>query len=170
MKDLRNFIKTTIREFLNENIENISFNEQLKNNFKKINISFIETYSDNLDFYMNNKKIGTLRFYIEENWLVIDNIELYNDYIGKGIGFSIYETLYKTSKDIGMKGFVSQLFSKEISQKRSKYATKVLDKLITKYGGEKLDVSQWLDDIYKSDEDIYDYYIDGRGKIEIRVV
>ena len=167
---MKQFIKTTIREFLVENFENISFNEQLKNNFKKINISFIETYSDNLDLYMNNKEIGTLRFYIDENWLVIDNIELYNDYIGKGIGFSIYETLYKTSKEVGLNGLFSQLFSTEISQKRSKLATKVLDKLITKYGGEKHDCSQWLSDDYENDDDVYDYLIDGRGKVEIKIV
>lgn len=167
-KEMRENIDKFKNFIFKENINN--FNKQLKDNLKEINISFVETYSDNLDLYSNDKKIGTLRFYIDENWLVIDNIELYSDYIGRGIGFSIYETLYKTSKEIGMKGFVSQLFSREISQKRSKYATKVLDKLITKYGGEKLDVSQWLDDRYKNDYDVYDYYIDGRGEVEIKIV
>ena len=69
-----------------------------------------------------------------------------------------------------MKGFVSQIFSKETAQKRSNLATKVLDKLINKYGGEKHDVSQWLEDKYKNDEDVYDYFIDGRGNIEIIIV
>jgi len=167
-KEMRKTIDTFKNFILKESMNN--FNEQLKDNFKKINISFVETYSDNLDLYMGSKKIGTLRFYIDENWLVIDNIELYNDYIGKGIGFSIYETLYKTSKEDGLNGFFSQLFSKEISQKRSKLATKVLDKLINKYGGEKHDCSQWLSDEYKNDDDVYDYLIDGRGKVEIKIV
>jgi hypothetical protein len=167
-KEMRKTIDTFKNFILKESMNN--FNEQLKDNFKKINISFVETYSDNLDLYMGSKKIGTLRFYIDENWLVIDNIELYNDYIGKGIGFSIYETLYKTSKEDGLNGFFSQLFSKEIGQKRSKSATKVLDKLINKYGGEKHDCSQWLSDEYKNDDDVYDYLIDGRGKVEIKIV
>lgn len=142
----------------------------LSKNFKKIGISYIETYSDNLNLYMNDEEIGTLRFYLESEWLVIDNIELKSNFIGKGIGFSIYESLYITSKELGMKGFISQLFSEEIGQKRSELATRVLDKLINKYGGVKHDCSQWVEDKYKNSKDVYDYFIDGRGKVEIEIV
>lgn len=136
---------------------------------KNIHITPLEI-NENLSLFINDKYIGTVRFYIDSEWVIIDNIEINENLRGTGIGFHIYESLYKTAKNMKLKGFSSSLYSAEISQKRSKFATKVLDKLIHKYGGEKLDVSNWINDEDKDDGDIFDYFIDGRNSIEIRKV
>ena len=153
-------IKTTFKEFLNENIENNlikSFSDYLL--MKDISL---KSDDDNILLYINDKYIGTIRYYIDSDWVVMDNIEINEELRGKGIGFYIYESLYKSAKDNKMNGLASLLFSKEIMQKRSKFATNVLNKLIHKYGGEMLDVSEWIT-LEDNDDDFYDYLIDGRG-------
>jgi hypothetical protein len=166
---MKQFIKTTIREFLNENMNNGLINTFLSYlSVKNINTknAFV---NENIYLYINKNYIGTIRFYIDSDWVVIDNIEINEDLRGKGIGFYIYESLYKASKDNNMRGLGSSLYSKEISQKRSRFATNVLNKLLNKYGGEMLDVSDYITN-ENIDEDVYDYLIDGSGHIIKRKV
>jgi hypothetical protein len=160
MKDVK--IKNW-KQFLNENTNfNLikSFSDYLLLKDIKIENGLID---ENMLLFIDNNYIGTIRFYIDCDWVVVDNIEIKEELMGKGIGFHIYESLYKASKDNNMNGLASSLYSKEIAQKRSKFATNVLNKLINKYGGEMLDVSQWITKKSDIDEDIYDYLIDGRG-------
>jgi len=160
---LKQFIKTKLKDFLNENNDNDNLIKLFSHYLSSKDISIRNGFVDeNISLLIDNKYIGTIRFYIDSDWVVVDNIEINEELRGKGLGFHIYESLYKSSKDNNMKGLGSSLYSKEISQKRSKFATNVLNKLISKYGGEMLDVSDYITDENK-DEDVYDYLIDGRG-------
>lgn len=151
-----------------ENINNnliSSFSDRLST----INIIIFGDIGDNMKLYMYGKYIGTIRFYIDSGWVIIDNIEILKDIRGKNIGFNIYESLYLSSKDNGFDGLSSSLYSLEVSQKRNKLVTKILDRLIFKYGGKKLDVSQWCD-LDDGDMDFYDYFINGSNRIDVFVV
>lgn len=124
---------------------------------------------NNINLIIDNNTIGTFRYDVIDNWVVMENIELNEDFIGSGIGFFIYESLYLSSKENGLNGLFSTLYSEEISQQRSEQATNVLNKLLSKYGGESHDVSQWLDDDHMG-EDVYDILIDGSKNVRVKKV
>jgi len=131
-------------------------------------------FEDNMYFYKNGKEAGTIRIYIErgENvggLVVLDNIFINKNMRRKGLAFAIHEKLYQSAKEHNLGGLFSPLYSRDISQKRSKITTRIMEKLIRKYGGEKMDVSEWMPEEDK-DGDIYDYLIDGRGSIETYAV
>jgi len=130
---------------------------------KNIKFKFSDD-TGNMNILLDNKIIGKIRYREYDNYINMENIELEKKYIGKGLGFFIYESLYLTSKEFGMKGILSLQYNEDIGQKRSEYATKVLRKLISKYGGEVHDLKNWGE---VGDED---FLITGTGKIEKKIV
>ena len=163
MKKYNNFINEYHHEY--EKHDYVKYDEILNIFLNKHNLS-INLYddADNLKIYQGKKEIGLLRYYIENEIVVIENIELKSEYIGKNIGFVIYESLYFMAKESDFGGLYSEL-STLYGFVRKPAATKVLFRLINKYGGAIYDESDYIEDDEIHGEK-YSFYIDGRGHID----
>ena len=87
MKDLRKFIATTIREYLNENTTtpHYSVDKDIKNSgFGE------EIYK--IKMFINDNEIGVLvlRIFLEKNKAEIMRVDIIDEYKGKGFGKQLY--------------------------------------------------------------------------------
>lgn len=137
----------------------------------KLKSSGLTTKSNKQEIIINkdNKPIGELRCYIQKDLVVMEMIYLDKEYQKKGIGTKIYQALFDSAIETGLKGLYSYTFDSNTGQQRSEAATALLNKLIKTNGGTIYDVDEEepeYGDIPHHGPPFQDFKIDGSGSIK----